>query len=203
MKRPVNMPLRISITFLLIFVFYTTDAQTVVRLEAKQPPKLETVLSDSLFSMNGTGYIFGENLTINGGTGPFNYTWSRDNQVISTTPVLDIPSTSVSQGVYSLTIRDSRNCSVTLITTGINESLVRNEQVNVYPVPANDYLYINPGSVTEELLVTLTDYSGKVLLSRRISGLSRIEFKIPGGIYQLKAETLNGELVGIRKIVVL
>ena len=71
-----------------------------------------------------------------------------------------------------------------------------NKDLIVYPNPAKDILHIRSGKI---ITVSLTDQSGKVLLTRTVSGNADISLSnIPAGLYYLKDNT-NGHL---QKIIV-
>lgn len=77
-----------------------------------------------------------------------------------------------------------------------NISETKNMQVQIYPNPANDLIFIktdDPGS--EEINIELTDMTGKKVFEKRIRNNSTIDVsKFTPGIYLVKILDLNGKI---------
>lgn len=70
-------------------------------------------------------------------------------------------------------------------------------------IPIRDYtLEIVPKEITETLVVTIVNKQGNVVYYREISGESNIDILIPPALYYMKIKTLEGQLVGLKKMVV-
>jgi hypothetical protein len=180
----------------------TIQAQTIVQVVVDQPEKLEIIVTDDLFTEIDNAIVFGETITVNGGTEPYQYSWQRDDVVIGTNPLLTIPGPLVS-GSYSLLVTDSNNCTFKVITTDNKEAEAPLSGFSVYPVPASRSLTIDPNDITGVLNVTFYNSGGTIMLQRKISGLSILEIDFPAGIYFIKVENNTEQLIGWRKIIVL
>jgi hypothetical protein len=185
-----------------MFCSMTTQAQTIVRVVVDQPEKLEIIVTDDLFTEMDNSIVFGESISVNGGTEPYQYSWQRDDVVIGTDPLLTIPGPLVS-GSYSLLVTDSNNCTFKVITTGNKETDAPLSGISVYPVPASRSLTIDPNDITDVLNITFYNSGGTIMLKKKISGLSVLEIDFPTGIYFIKVENNTEQLIGWRKIIVL
>lgn len=114
-------------------------------------------------STTSTLLCVGQSATITA-TGATNYTWSTsaNTNTISVSPTITT--------VYTVTATGSNTCStIQTITqnvsacTGINEGLVINNEISIYPNPANDELIIETTSGVST--VTFINSTGQVVLT--------------------------------------
>jgi hypothetical protein len=121
-------------------------------------------------------------LTINGGLGPYSYLWLPDSSLGAS---LD----SLSPGLYSVIVTDVEGCQVTetfhIGTLGFSNQSNDNE-FQVYPNPANDFIYVSSAS-NNTFNVVLSDATGRVLFQTNYAGnhLSIYTGNLSNGIYQL------------------
>ena len=183
------------------------NSQTIVEVLADQSAKLQIIVSDELYYETDSSVIFGEYYSVTGGTEPFRYSWFSDDLLIGNSQSLEIL-LPVDSESYTLMVSDDNNCSaVFIVEHGIPlSSVIIDEvrsQVSVYPVPASRYITIDPHDISGTLNVTVFNSHGSVLVNRLISGKSDLEIDFPSGIYFIRIEGVDGQLGGIRKIIVL
>jgi len=100
-------------------------------------------------------------------------------------------------GFYSTGIADS--CNYTYKWTGI-ESNSANTNYNIYPNPTSDWIEIET-MTSEELLITILDLSGKVLIKKISLGSSRVNLtNLHEGLYILKIKQ-SDKVLETRKII--
>ena len=190
-------------SLLALFPFaLAVQAQTIVQVIVDQPEIFEVLVVDELFKQTDNTLIFGENLSIAGGLAPFQYSWFKDDQVIGTSPILEIPPPFIS-GLYSLLVTDANNCSVKLVATNTIDSYADQLKISVFPVPASKSITINLYDYIEVLDATFYNSNGSIMMKKQISGESLLDINFPSGIYYIKVENKTGQLIGWRKIVVL
>lgn len=70
-------------------------------------------------------------------------------------------------------------------STGINNSMQDENSIRVFPNPANDYItFVNVTGECDIADITITDLSGKVLISQTASGNQQIDISmLPAGMY--------------------
>lgn len=77
------------------------------------------------------------------------------------------------------------------ILLDVNTASVNNK-IEVYPNPCNDELYIQNSSSSQDLNISISDYTGRIIYSMTSSGLqinaSQIVENLPTGIYFLKID---------------
>ena len=61
--------------FALICYVVPVQSQTIVEVMVDQPDKFEIIVTDVLFTMTDNSVVFGESLTLSGGTAPYQYKW--------------------------------------------------------------------------------------------------------------------------------
>ncbi len=180
----------------------TVKSQTIVEVVVDQPEILEVTATDGLYTQTDNALILGENLGITGGTGPFRYQWLRNDEVIGTTARIELIAAFIS-GIYSVMVTDANNCSVRMTATGINDEVAGSFNISVYPVPASKSITINPDKIPGIINATFISSNGKIMLQKKISGVTQLGISFPPGIYFIRFETENGQQLGWRKIVVL
>jgi Secretion system C-terminal sorting domain len=193
---------RFSLLLVMLPFVVSVQSQTIVQVMVDQPEKFEVLVTDELYTQTDNALIFGENINISGGLAPFQYTWYKDDQVIGSNSVLEIPPPFIS-GLYSVLVTDANNCSVKLVATNTSDENADLLKVSVYPVPASKSITIDPNDIPGVLNVTFYNSNGSIMMRQQITGVSRLNINFPAGIYHIKVENNAGQLIGWRKIVVL
>ena len=182
-------------------------SQTIVEVMADQPEKFEIIVSEELYHETDSSFVFGQDMSVTGGKGPYQYSWYSDDQLIATDQLLEILFP-LDKEIYTLVVSDANNCSaVFYVEHGLSLSSVTIDEihslVSVYPVPASRYITIDPHDITGIMNVTIFSIHGSVLLNRSISGKIDLEIDLPSGIYFIRIESVDGQVSGSRKIIVL
>ncbi len=159
------------------------------------------------YQTNGT-----VDLTVNGGTGSYNYLWSNG----SVTEDL----TGVGAGIFAVTVTDANGCQATETVTLHFESAVDTDNntqvgvtdadgspalaagveestsamaVRVYPNPATDYVTVNL-SIDGEATLTLSDLNGKIISTGvYTAGMVQLDVQdLSNGTYLVQVTTAGG-----------
>ena len=192
----------------LIFISLCAGAQTTIRVMADQPEKLEARLTEEPVTIADRSVIFGDNLDISGGEGPFNYHWMKNGETAGRGTILEVLPF-IRSDIYSLRITDANNCTALIVMPGDIEIPIGVEdekgksQISVYPVPASRHITIDPGDNQEILRVAFYSSSGDIILKKQIQGRSVIEISFPAGIYMIRITGIVSGMTEVRKIVVL
>jgi len=155
-----------------------------------------TITNDSTvdISCNGSG-DGGIYITINGGTPPYTYSWTGPGTYASTNE--DI--TNLEQGIYSVVVTDSNNCTATFSDT-INEPLpiiVTTDSVQDISCNGlcNGAIYISVTNGTLPYTYNWTGPSGYTSTNEDISGLCAGDYDLTvtdaNGCQQTSSETIN------------
>lgn len=120
-----------------------------------QPAAL-TATTNSTASSGSNGVAI---VTATGGTPPYTYSWSNN----STNDTI----TGLAQGNYTVTVSDSRSCTVTsiatvVVLTGIN-NIDANYALSVYPNPANDVVNVTAEIPSGDVNVRVLNLAGQVV----------------------------------------
>lgn len=128
------------------------------------------------------------NLTITGGTGPYNVSWSsgQNTEDIS----------GLAGGVYTATITDANGCVTTQVVTvgstvGISENALEN--INVYPNPNTGAFVIELPVNNIETTVEIYDVQGKLIYQSTLtSDKNNLDLGLATGMYNLRIKNANG-----------
>lgn len=134
--------LLVSISILLMYSLHMIQAQTIVKIPFKQ---------NALFSVSPSSFEvelepqnnkeIGLEITINGGSGQYTFTWLYQDEVVGVLPSLTVNKA----GVYTLTISDGEGCESSVIYTVLGETGLVNTDyeplISLYPNPASDHVY--------------------------------------------------------------
>lgn len=176
--------------------------QTTVQVMVDQPEKLEVIVTNDLFTLTDNSIIFGQGISLSGGSGPFSYTWYRDDQILGTNLSIEIPMP-ITRGEYSLLVTDANNCSVRLLATSNNEEEENRGIISVFPNPASRSVTITPDGNPEPHEASFFNSKGVLLMKKQISGPTQIDLDLPSGIYYIKVTNSSGKIAGWRKIIIL
>lgn len=190
------------VLLVLLPAFAIVKGQTTVQVMVDQPEKLEVIVANDLITLTDNSIIFGQGISLTGGSGPFSYTWYRDNQILGTNSSIEIPMPIV-RGEYSLLVTDANNCSVRLVATSSNEELENSGIISVFPNPASRSVTITPEGNPEPHEASFFNSKGVLIMKKQISGPTQIDLDLPSGIYYIKVTTNSGKIAGWRKIIIL
>ncbi len=151
--------------------------------------------------MNGLGSI---DITVNGGTPPYEYFWSNNGTFISNAEdLIDFPA-----GEYLLEVVDSKGCMISSETITIDNLTSLNDPelaklVRLFPNPSAGQLYLEMNfQAADEIDLTLYDAMGRVLPAplSELSYGQRYQLNLnqyPAGVYWLRIR-IDGSMTSKR-----
>ena len=150
------------------------------------PPNLVLTATTTDESISGNGAI---DLTVNGGSGPFTYSWS--NGASSEDP------TSLSSGSYNVIVTDANGCTATLTVfvgsvVGINEVAIE-MGLMIYPNPTDGIFNVEFSNYSGDVQFEIVDLAGKIVYKdvKNVNIGEPINFNIQNvesGVYFLRLE---------------
>ena len=181
-----------------------TSTEEVIIDEA---PPIEIIIDNIIAESDVNAADGAIEVSINGGVGLFNYNWTLDGNTVST----DEDPTGLTGGVYILIITDQNGCMVTSaeVTVDImvdNENLILEKNIQLFPNPANDQLFLDFDLPTNfDFNISIHDGIGNVLLGKNATNISnqKLELEVSNlasGLYFVKIQT--GDQVWIRKFII-
>jgi len=88
---------------------------------------------------------------------------------------------------YNLPV--ATNTTSTMIVTGITESIIKGDGINIYPNPANDYITIDNIAGYRDAMISIYNMQGQLLLQMPLQQKTEINIsKFVKGVYALKIE---------------
>jgi PKD repeat protein len=137
-------------------------------------------------------------LEVDGGIPPFNYDWSNGST--------DQNIYNLTQGTYTVIITDANGCSFTesytILVVGISEVLL--EEINVYPNPASNELFIDLNQSYQNIKIELITENGKIVRSQMVSNQQLVNFdvaELSEGTYFVKLDK-EGHIKTIKVLLV-
>lgn len=122
-----------------------------------------------------TDEIFGNDgsidLTMSGGTAPFNYSWSGPNSFSSSS---EDPS-GLEAGSYTCTVTDANGCTYNVTGIEVDSQLSLGEvniNFNVFPNPSNGVFNVQLLNTDQDVTVSIVDLTGRLVYSQQITGKS-------------------------------
>ncbi len=187
----------------LLFCTVSVQSQTFVKVMIDQAEELE-VIADELFYETTNSIILGESVTVQGGTLPYQYLWYKDSEFIGNTLIMETSNLSAAES-FTLVVTDAENCTYSMSSNqeDIDEDKEDLRKIEIFPIPASDFIIINPNNINEKLDVTLYDNKGSRVLIKQITDKSIINTDLPSGIYLLKIENDNKEIFELIKIMII
>lgn len=176
----------------LLFNFFVleTKGQLVVKMVAVQNPLLDANVTSTV-NFSGTNQVkLGQNMVVTGGKSPYTFKWTKGGTTVSTDTFLTVVPNK--NDVYTLTIIDSKSCTVSkdiTLTSSLGTGDLDKETVNIYPVPAKDYLRIEWKTQDELIEGQLFNTSGIVVWEGVIDPKTEIPLHFPPGYYLLKLKS--------------
>lgn len=157
-----------------------------------QPTELMADAGVDIDEPQGTDVKLGDTLAgvASGGTTPYAYAWSPATGLDDATLANPTATVGAANQTYTLSLTDSRSCTSTdemeLTVKGLSLLNLEKGQVKLFPVPAQDVLFIENGADLEEM--HLFDLSGKSILRRSVvKGLNQVDLSgLPEGNYEIQ-----------------
>lgn len=182
--------------------FAQTQGQMVVKMIAVQQPQLQTNVTTSM-TFSGTNQIkLGQNLVVTGGKSPYTFKWTKGGATVSNDTFLTV--TPNQNDVYTLTITDSKSCTLSkdiTLTSSLGTEELDKETVNIYPIPAKDYIKIEWKAQDGPVEGQLFNASGVVVWEGKIDAKTEIPLHFPPGYYLIKLK--SKELTIEKRIIIL
>ncbi len=148
-----------------------------------------------LIPFTDTTICAGTTLTLDAGPGYTDYLWS-DNSTAQTLTVSD-------SGVYSVTVTDTRGCTLTDEVTVHVESCnavtgVHGDEVQLWPNPTGGQVYLSLPAGTGEVRITVTNLVGQRLVEQRRAAAPQLSLDLSAlrpGLYLVRVSWHDGEKV--------
>jgi hypothetical protein len=152
-----------------------------------QPTQISATGFTTNETLGGDGEI---NITVNGGTTPYQFTWSN----ASTTE--DI--TGLTGGIYTVTIEDDNACVESFDFTvtselGIEENGLQTT-LSVFPNPSNGSFQLQLGNSESTIYIEIVNSLGQTLQSFESKGNEKLNISLnkAAGIYSIRLTNNNG-----------
>lgn len=135
-------------------------------------------------------------ITLDAANAGATYSWSTG----ATTQTIDVSTV----GTYTVTVTNSTGCSetfsvVVVNTTGTND--LRKENVAVFPNPAHNYIVIEGNDFDLETAILINNF-GQIVGQVSIQNNNQIDIEyLASGMYYIKFQNRNGEMVGTTRFV--
>jgi hypothetical protein len=135
-----------------------------------------------------------------GGTPFYTYSWNTPP------PQNNANVSNLSAGTYSVCVTDVKGCqicsSAVVLDGPTDVAALTAESVKIYPNPAHDKFTLTTGKIDHEVLVTLFDAAGKLVIERRITREGDEQFDVSflaKGVYMMRI--INGNTIRTERIV--
>lgn len=138
----------------------------------QEPASAIAITSVTSVGSNGNDCTGQLSVTVNGGTGAYQYTWDDPNNSVDST------ASDLCPGTYNVTITDANGCAfdtvlvVEDISVGMNETVLT--QIDIYPNPVVNDLWIE-GDFQEGLTVEIYTISGALVMSETMGLITNSE----------------------------
>lgn len=149
--------------------------------------------------------IGGIDITVNGGTAPYTFKWTKDGLFIADTEDLN----GLTAGFYTIVVTDANGCIISKENIPVGNTVSLKEPtwlkgIRLQPNPTNGLTRIVFNqAVSSPLEISVIDATGRVLLTEHSENQSTITLDcsaLPDGMYAVRFRT--GAEVGVRKLVV-
>lgn len=163
---------------------------------------------ESVIDETGSGNDGAIDISINGGTPPYNYIWVKDGQAVGTTQDL----TGLSGGNYTLQLTDANACTFVSETINVgslvaNENLDLHSKIDIQPNPSRGHFILSLAlRQTENVSIEITDVAGQVI--RQIPERPLLQDQInldlkgqPAGVYLVQVK-IGTQRVAKRVIII-
>jgi hypothetical protein len=179
------------------YVLFASDAQGCsgsLEVTVNEPEALSVsaVVTDA--TVQGTGAI---NLTVTGGTAPYNFEWTSDGVFLSDEEDVDGLE---APNEYTVLVTDANGCDIAGGPYEVDDvySVIHMEGVpfSVYPNPARDVVQLDMNEMTLDAVMSIFDASGRLMWSRtaeRWTGTFTVDVSIwSAGTYHVQVATAQG-----------
>jgi hypothetical protein len=159
---------------------------------ARQANKLEVNIDNEIIAIRNSSVVLSNQLVILGGTPPYSYLWKQGNQTLSTDQYFEVQAGLIT--TYSVILTDSKGCkSTNPVAVGVADHEI--DEIRLYPVPAKNFITIDPGTYTGRINTTLYNLSGNKLWERELSEKYILKLNYPSGIYYMEIRTSTKTIV--------
>jgi len=190
---------KILISIILFFILFSLKSQTYVKVMIDQAEKLE-VIADELFYETNNSIILGEDVIVQGGTTPYQYSWFMDYSHIGNSLYLEIPKPN-SYSFFELNVSDEQNCSQKLNSNTLNIINNNISKIEIFPNPTQDYITIIPKNNNVFYNVFVFNNIGNIVHHEVIIGKTILNVNLASGLYFIEIE--NDNFSEFSKIIVL
>lgn len=132
-------------------------------------------------------------VSVSGGTPPYNFTWDKSNSNIGIAENLE-------GGEHTVTVKDSKGCTRVLkqtLSSAVGIKNIASNNISVYPNPATNKLYVK--RVDTKLEVLIIDVTGKLIQHDSVDSTTPIDIsELESGVY---FTTLRDEATGINQTI--
>ena len=155
------------------------------------------------YVLNDTTVCVDTPVILDAGAGYSYYVWNDGTMNEMFTVLSSVADTMT----YAVTVTDSLgnvgHDSITVVFDVCDKVFnLATESFNVYPVPSGGEVNISP--LKQDYYLQVMDVSGKIIADRVLVYANQIKtMRLTQGLYTLKFSTLNGEIIGYRKAVIL
>ncbi len=173
--------------------------QEEVEIRRPQPIFIDIVeVLQPLSTISGDGAI---DIDANGGAPPYAYQWRTEDEDFSN----DEDLTLLFPGTYYLIVTDSRGCmmtsdSITLDALTFIADIELSEDIDVYPNPTDQRLYVDIGIGIDISSINIIDITGRVVQSTEVIESFLDVSRLTSGVFMVAVQTNQGK-IGIKTFV--
>ena len=179
------------------YVLFASDAQGCsgsLEVTVNEPEALSLSAEVTDATVQGTGAI---NLTVTGGTAPYDFEWTSDGVFLSDDEDVDGLE---APDEYTVLVTDANGCEITGGPYEVDDvySVIHMEGVpfSVYPNPARDVVQLDMNEMTLDAVMSIYDASGRLMWSRtaeRWTGTFMVDVSNwSAGTYHVQVATAEG-----------
>ena len=163
----------------------TVWGQTVIKIPYAQYEIFEVEPRESTLPFdNGETLVIGNDIEIHGGSGQYDFTWTKDGNVIGQEPTLDVNE----PGDYLLSVNDGQSCEViSVFHIGTSNSIphVAEAKVHVYPNPVTDEFYLSYSPDIKPKAIEIYSMDGKLQEISNIQVIGVNTYKVDVSKYSM------------------
>ncbi len=189
------------LTLFLVFLTGYITAQTVVTLNVNQPSEFgfEIGVTDSTIT-NGDSITLGKDLTVFGGSGVYDFSWSPE-ETLNDPSLMNPIAFPEDTTTYLLTVSDANGCSFAVSytvnvkknSTAVTNYIQQNHSLTatLFPNPTDGKFKVQlTGEPQNNIELSVIDNSGKAIKKQVIRNFTgehteMLNLKLPSGVYNL------------------